>query len=252
MNMPLYKNPKYYEIAFSFRKISGEVGFFEEVIKKFSKVKVRKVFELASGNSPYLEEWHKRGYEYFGLDLSKEMLDFVKARAKEKDINAKLFRANMNQFSLKMSKVDLVYVLLGSLYTKSNEDFFQHLDSVSRALKAGGLYILDGVIWFNIFSDNKQSWTISKRGIKVKATFCAKVIDPAAQLFREDATLEIWSHGKKKQIHSNEIRKLFFPQEFLTLIKCHKKFEFLGWFNNFDLNKRVASKGRQVVVLRKK
>lgn len=251
-NMSLYKNPKYYEIAFSFRNIPSEVDFFEKAIENFSKIKVRKIFELASGNSPYLEEWQKRGYEYFGLDLNEEMLDFVKARAREKGIKATLFRANMNKFSLGMPKVDLAYVLLGSLYAKSNEEFFQHLDSVSKILKSGGLYILDGVVWFNILSDNKQSWTISKRGIKVKSTFRANVIDPVAQVFQEEAILEIWDHGKKKQIRSNEIRKLFFPQEFLTLIKCHNKFEFLGWFNNFDINKQATPKGRQVVVLRKK
>ena len=96
----LYKNPKYYEIAFSFRKIPQEVDFFELAIKKFSKIKVRKVFELASGNSPYLEEWHKRGYRYYGLDLNKEMLDFVKKRAKEKNVDVELFQRDMNDFSL--------------------------------------------------------------------------------------------------------------------------------------------------------
>ncbi len=250
--MSLYKNPKYYEIAFSFRNIPNEVDFFEKAVKKFSKIKVGKVFELASGNSPYLEEWYKRGYEYLGLDLNKEMLDFVEVRAKEKGIKVKLFRANMIKFSLGKLNVDLAYVLLGSLYAKSNEEFFQHLDSVSKVLKSGGLYILDGVVWFNILSGNKQSWTITKRGVKIKATFRANVIDPATQIFREDAILEIWDHGKKKQIRSNEIRKLFFPQEFLALIKCHNKFEFLGWFDNFDINKQATPKGRQVVVLRKK
>jgi len=250
--MSLYRNPKYYEIAFSFRNIPSEVDFFEKAIKKFSKIKVSKVFELASGNSPYLEEWDRRGYKYFGLDLNKEMLDFVRVRAKEKKIKATLFLANMNKFSLKIPRIDLAYILLGSLYSKSNEEFFQHLNCVSKVLKSGGLYILDGVIWFNILSNNKQSWTISKRGVKVKATFCANVIDPVAQVFREDAILEILDHGEKKQIRSNETRKLFFPQEFLTLIKYHNKFEFLGWFNNFDLNKQAMSKGRQAVILRKK
>lgn len=250
--MSLYKNPKYYEIAFSFRNIPNEVDFFEEAIKKFSKIKVRKVFELASGNSPYLEEWHTRGYQYFGLDVNQEMLDFVAARAQEKGIPATFFRANMNKFFLGKLRVDLAYVLLGSLYATSNDDFFQHLDSVAKILKSGGLYILDGVVWFNILSDNQQSWTISKRGIKVKASFRAHVINPITQVFREDTILEIWDHGKKKQIRSNEVQKFFFPQEFLSLVKCHSKFEFLGWFENFDIHKPAAPKGRQVVVLRKK
>ena len=252
MDTSLYKNPKYYEIAFSFRDISGEVDFFEKAIKKFSKIKAKKVFELASGNSPYLEEWHKRGYEYFGLDTSKEMLNFVKMRAREKNIKLTLFQKNMNRFSLKDVSVDLAYVLLGSLYVKSNEEFFQHLNSVSNILKSGGLYILDGVVWFNILNNKKQRWTIFKQKIKVKSTFQVNVIDSAAQLIQENLILEIWEQGKKKQIQNSEIKKLFFPQEFLTLIKYHNKFEFLGWFNDFDINKTAMPNGRPVVVLRKK
>jgi len=129
--MNLYKNPKYYEIAFSFRNIPQEVDFFESAIKKFSKIKVKKVFELASGNSPYL-------------------------------------------------------------------------------------------------------------------------VDPVVQTFKENIVLDIDDHKTKKKIHNSELRKFFFPQEFLSLIKCHNKFEFIGWFNDFNINKSVSLKGRQAVVLRKK
>ena len=72
----LYQHPKYYEVAFSFRNIPQEVDFFESAIEKFSRIKVKSFFELASGTSPYLEEWHKRGYRYIGLDKSSEMLAF--------------------------------------------------------------------------------------------------------------------------------------------------------------------------------
>jgi ubiquinone/menaquinone biosynthesis C-methylase UbiE len=122
--MDLYKNPKYYEIAFGFRNIPREVDFFESVIKKFSKIKVKKVFELASGNSPYLEEWHKRGYRYYGLDLNPEMIDFTKKKARERNIEIKLFKGDINNFSLNGLKIDLAYVLLGSFYLISNEAFF--------------------------------------------------------------------------------------------------------------------------------
>jgi len=250
--MSLYDNPKYYEIAFSFRNIPAEVNYFEAAVKKFSKIKVRKVLELASGNSPYLQEWHQRGYEYFGLDLNGRMLDFVKARAKVEGIGVKLFRANMNKFSLGKLKVDLAYVLLGSLFAKSNEDFFQHLDCVGKTLKTGGLYILDGVVWFNLLGDNEQQWTISKNGIKMKVSFRATIIDHTAQTFRDNVVLEISDHGVKKRIRSHELRKFYFPQEFVSLIKCHNQFEFLGYFNDFDLKKPATVKGRQIAVLRKK
>jgi len=250
--MNLYQNPKYYELAFSFRNIHSEVNFFEKVIKKFSKITVIKVLELASGNSPYLEEWYKRGYKYFGLDIHPRMLNFARSKAEVNCIDAKFFQGDMNHFSLGRLKIDLVYVLLGSLYTTSNNEFLKHLDCVSRVLRKGGLYILDGVIWFNFFNYNKQRWNIYKNGIKITTTYRTKITDPILQTFQENLTLDINEHGLKKQLHSNTIRKFFFPQEFLSLIKCHGKFEFIGWFNNFDINKPVTSKGRQIVILRKR
>jgi len=252
--MNLYKNPEYYDIAFSWRNIPKEVNFFEAAIRKFSKIKVKKVLELASGNSPYLEEWDKRGYQYFGLDLSPKMLNFTKKKAKERGIDTKLFLGNMNHFSLGKLKVDLVYILLGSLYATSNDEFFKHLDCVAKVLKKGGLYILNDGIWFDILNDDEQSWTISKRGIKIKVSYRAKVVNPLAQTYQEDLVLKINDHGVKKEIHSNQLQKFFFPQEFLSLIKCYGKFEFLGWFNNFNLRRSVTSnpRDRKVVVLRKK
>jgi len=46
---------------------------------------------LASGNSPYLEEWNRREYQYYGLDLNPEMIDFVKKKAEEKNIKINLY-----------------------------------------------------------------------------------------------------------------------------------------------------------------
>lgn len=250
--MSLYKNPKYYEIAFSFRRISSEINFFEAAIKKFSKIKVRNVLELASGNSPYLEEWNKRGYRYYGLDLNSKMIEFVRKKAKEKGISVNLFRENMNRFSLGKIKIDLVYVLLGSFYATSNEEFFRHLDCVSSVLRKGGLYLLNGVVWFNLFGNNNQSWVITKHGIKIKVAFRPKIFNAIMQTFRDNFVLDINDHGVKKQIHHSELHKFFFPQEFLSLIKCHGKFEFLGWFDNFDLHRPATVKGKQIVILRKK
>jgi hypothetical protein len=130
--------------------------------------------------------------------------------------------------------------------------FFKHLDCVLKILNRGGLYILDGVIWFNLLENNKQSWAVSKNGIKTKTTYYVEINDPVRQTFKEHIILDVDDGKNKRRIHSVELRKFFFPQEFLSLIKCHSKFEFMGWFNDFDINKPVSSKGRQVVVLRKK
>ena len=59
-----------------------EIGFFESAIEKFSRVEVKQLFELGAGTAPYLEEWHRRGYAYCGLDLSPEMIEFAREKGR--------------------------------------------------------------------------------------------------------------------------------------------------------------------------
>ena len=80
--LDVYENPFYYDVAFSFRDIAREVDFFEECIKRFSKIKVRKVLDIGCGPSPYMLELVKRGYSFAGLDISKPMLNYSLKKAK--------------------------------------------------------------------------------------------------------------------------------------------------------------------------
>lgn len=49
----LYANPKYYEIAFSFRDIVKEADVFQKSISMYSKIPVKTVLEIGCGNSPH-------------------------------------------------------------------------------------------------------------------------------------------------------------------------------------------------------
>jgi len=45
--------------------------------------------------------------------------------------------------------------------------------------------------------------------------------------------------------------KIFFPQEFLCLVELSRRFEFVGWFNDFDFTAPVTPEGRHVAILRR-
>ena len=92
--LKIYNYPKYYEISFSFRNIKKEVDFFEKCMKKFSKIRVKNILEIACGTSPYLFELNKRGYKFTGLDLNEKMLRFSINKAKTKKIEINTLKAN--------------------------------------------------------------------------------------------------------------------------------------------------------------
>ena len=142
--MSLYEKPYYYDVAFSFRDISKELDFFEQCVKKYSKINVEEVIEIGCGPSPYLLEFDKRGYSFAGLDKSKEMLDYSLEKAKEEGIPIKTIHADMSEFET-VYKFDFAFCMLGSLALESDKAYLSHLNSMAKCLKLGGLYLIDAV-----------------------------------------------------------------------------------------------------------
>jgi SAM-dependent methyltransferase len=250
--MEAYRYPEYYDIAFGVADAAREVVFFEAAIGAHSRVPVRRVLEIACGTAPHLAEWDKRGYRYCGLDLSPTMLAAARAKAARLGVTADFVEADMRDFPAdSVGRVDLAYVLLGSVYVGSNCEFLAHLDRVAAVLPAGALYLLDSVVWFEIFSDYRRRWTRRRGGIRVRMSYRAELLDAIAQTYHEFVTLEVDDHGTRHRIESRVPTKIFYPQEFLCLVELSQRFEFIGWFNDFDLAAPVTPQGRHTVILRR-
>ncbi len=241
----LYSNPRYYDIGFSFRDISAEVDVFEDLIRRFSGIPVHRMLELASGVSPHLAELARRGYHYTGIDLNPAMTAYARDTAARSDISACFLEADMRDFSLDRV-VDFAFTMCGSLYVQSTADIMSHLHSVARAIRPGGLYLLDWCINFEwdgpVRTD--QGWTVEKDGIRVDVRFALEIIDRASQLARHRLGADVDDHGRKMSFESVDVVRVILPQEFLLLVEKSGKFEFIGWWNNWDLNQPVEKAGK--------
>jgi SAM-dependent methyltransferase len=250
--MEAYRYPDYYAIALAPSNPAREVEFFEAAIGRFSQVQVKKVFEIGAGTAPYLEEWHKRGYAYCGLDLSPAMIEFSRQKARLLFIEAEFVKCDMRDLDRNLGPFDLAYVLLGSLYVRSNREFLDHLDRIAAVLAPGGLYLLDSFVWFRIFHDYKRSWTRRKGGVTVHTRYRAELTDPVAQTYDECLTFTVDDHGKRAVIDGRVPAKVFFPQEFLALVDLNNRFEFIGWYNDFSFTAALRPEGRHVTILRRR
>jgi SAM-dependent methyltransferase len=231
-----YDYPEYYQLAFSFRDIKHEVDIFEECFRRFSKIPVGEVLELACGPSPHLEELARRGYKYTGLDNSQKMLDYARNKARTLRIPASFILADMLNFTME-TKADFAYLLLGSLFVKSTKDILSHFAGVAEALKPGGLYLLDWCIDFLLGAlPKEENWTEEKEGVKIDIRFIDEgVVERTAQLSKYRIDAEVIDQGEHIHLGNEVIVRRIFPQEFLLLVEKTKKFEFVGWWNNWDL-----------------
>lgn len=249
----IYQLPEYYEIAFSFRDIPREVDVLEGAARRFAEIPVKTFLEIGCGNSPHMEELTGRGYDFIGIDTSDEMLTYSKEKARKRGTHARFLKANMVDFRIDRA-VDFAFVMLGSLYVKNSEELATHFDAVARTLRPGGLYLLDWCVRFDIQDFSEDSWEVEKNGVVVKARFVSRVLDKAEQLYEESECLEVLKDGTVKKVEETSVKRVIFPQEFLLFISARSDFEFLGWWNDWDLSTPLSGDGkinRPIILLRR-
>lgn len=249
----VYKNPKYYEIAFSFRDIAAEVDVLEQVIKQYSHIPVSTVLELGCGPALHLAELTRRKYHYIGLDLSPAMLEYAQNKADAINASARFELADMTNFGL-VEQVDFAFILLGSLEVRSTAELISHFDSVSRVLKPGGLFFLDWCVTFALSEESKDSWEMVSGRINVKTTFQTTLVNLVEQICEESLTLEVDDDGEKKVFRETAMARRIYPQEFLLFVAARSDFEFVGWWNNWDLTQPLGETqkiGRPITILRR-
>ena len=251
----VYDHPEYYDIAFDFRDIPAEVDIFEACFERFARTKVKSVLELGCGNCPHMAEFVRRGYRYFGLDNNAAMIRYGREKAVRVGEDAQLVQADMNDFRMD-SKVEFVYVLVGSLGASNNKEMDSHFESVASVLQKGGLYLLDWCIRFEtpFEKEGGESWEMERGDIKVKSTCQWKAISRVEQTFEDKLILEVDNRGKKYRFEEATIRQAIYPQEFLRLVSGLKEFEFVGWWNNWDIDQpleQATSIDRPIAIIRR-
>lgn len=250
----VYRVPEYYDIAFSFRDVSREVDVMEESMQWFAGEKGNHVLEVACGQAPHAREWVRRGYRYTGLDLSESMLAYAREKTASLGDDVRLIQADMTDFRLD-DPVDLAYVMLASIYVETTAQLLAHFDCMAKAVKPGGLYFLDWCIEFDPFTGFANAWEEERNGIRIHTSYLANLVDRVEQTMEETITLDIDDHGERKTITQRMHKRAIYPQEFLMMLRWQNKFEFVGWWNDWDLTSPVDGRDivtRPVTIIRRK
>jgi hypothetical protein len=249
--MQVYNYPHLYEIAFSYRDIPGEMDFVEEVIRRYSLIPVKTILELASGNSPHVDEICRRGYKYLGLELNENMIDWSRRKIARHNLDASVLQGNMVDFTLSQS-ADCVVVFLCSLYVRNDEEFITHLRSVAQNTAAGGLYILDGVVSHFPECMGLETWDETSDGVTVHVGYDTSWADEKVGLMSGTLSLEVDDNGERRRVQHTEIRKIYSAAEFITKAESTGDWEYIDDFSDFCVSTKPHAEGRSIVVLRRR
>jgi len=229
----VYAHPQYYDIAYSFVDVPQQVDLFEEYIRQHSHVPVRRVLDLCCGPATQPREFARRGYRAVGLDCHPIALQYAREQAIAAGVAVEFIQADMTDFTL-AEPVDFAFMLMGSTaYLGSNEGLLAHLSCMARAVVPGGLYLLENVAdeWAPAWEP--QVWEMVRGEITVRSTYQIEPADALRQTVIQTLILQVNDRGQTRVFTDHDEVKLFFPQEFASLVQLHGAFEFLGYFERY-------------------
>jgi len=124
----------------SLKNARGEVSF---IIRKTGVKKGEKILDVCCGPGRHSALLAEKGFKVTGVDFSPEYLREAAARAKKKGVRVKFVKKDARKLRFQ-AEFGLALNLFTSFgYFKRQEDDRRVLNGVSRALRPGGLFIMD-------------------------------------------------------------------------------------------------------------
>lgn len=264
----VYSYPEYCEIAYNWNR-TPECDFIEECIRRYSSIGVNSILDIACGTGIHMREFARRGYKALGLDKSKEMVKFVNRKATLEGFDLKCVRSDMRSFQLGDKYGCAICMLDSFRYLLTDDDILLHFRSVAKALKAGGLYILD--FWMpkdeprtfakvrgeNVIEWEEARWVQQDKDISIDATYrqLAHTFSPKDKIFEDELIFRIRSTKFNSTINGRTKTRLLFLSELKKLVRKSELFNYIDRFYNFDFDLKEGyniKPIRTIIILRRK
>ncbi len=251
-----YDEPRYYDIAFGWDH-QAEVDFLAAAFAANAEGDVKSVLELGCGTGQWLLELSRRGYLVAGVDISRDMLEFARAKLAEVGLTAELFLKDMAEFSL-YRRFDAAICMLATFsYLYPDERVRSHFRSVAQHLRPGGVYVIDLAI---VPAGGQpeaaaQEWSSRRDQVSIHARW--ELIgpwDPASRTTSERLTLRGEERGWQRVWEQESLLKMYSLPEISAAAKEDGYFEVAAVYQGFDIAGQFGDDeagGRALVVLRR-
>lgn len=231
-HIEFYSKAKYYDIAFNFKNVHEENQTILDVFRRHNGRDVTSFLDIGAGPASNAIEMAKRGIRSFALDYSPEMVAYGIEKAKKSGASIAYVQGDMRKFELP-EPVDLAAIFMDSTsYLITNEDVLNHLQSVARALKKDGFYLLEMSHPRDVFSVGKSAsseWTEKLNDTEVSVKWGAEgdVFDPTKQTTLVTATLKFKTPQEQGEIVDRSEQRCFTFNEIDALVRASGCFEMI-------------------------
>jgi SAM-dependent methyltransferase len=144
--------PSIYSYPAIFRRVhmerpgetAAEVAFLKEVWRRHMRRPVRRVLDVACGDSPHGVMLAGEGVAVAGIDRSPTMIAAGREAAAKAGVKIRFYRRSIERFRIPERPFDAAYFTSETFpIMTDNRALLSHLVSVGRVLKRGALYCVD-------------------------------------------------------------------------------------------------------------
>lgn len=235
----IYGDPEAYQLAFSYRDFPAEVDAVLSYLNGCG-TGVTRVLELTAGPADHALEFARRGIRATALDLSAEMVEFAAARARAADAPLGVIRADVTEFEL-TDEYDLALLMLDSAAHLHDLDaFVGNLQSVGRALRDGGRYVLEmthPAEFFGAPSRTDSAWSLREGPLLVNVEWNPSgPVDPVTQMQMYAAAITVDDGPRRvKTISQTVPQRCWTATEFEAVVRLSGCFQIESRFGALDL-----------------
>src|SRR5262249_18609033 len=193
-----YDYPQYYDIAFQ-GYTRQEANFIETACRKYCRFNVRRLLEPACGSGRLVTEFAARGYQVTGFDLSHSALSYLRQRLARRQLNAKIFEAEMSDFRVGRS-VDSAYCMVNTFrHLLTGHAARAHLTCIAAALRPGGIYVIGMRLLASDIDKLEPATRWTERRGKTKVTLTQRVLHTDVRRRIEDVEVSVTARCGSKQ-----------------------------------------------------
>ncbi|SEM17857.1 Methyltransferase domain-containing protein [Syntrophus gentianae] len=223
VNIPFQKDyAEAYDFLYQDKNYESECDLIEEIFRKFASAKIRTILDLGCGTGSHAIPLAQRGYRVTGVDLAEDMLQQARLKAHSLPTGQLAFLLeDLRRLSLpdQYDAVLMMFAVLG--YSTTNEDILAALNSVSRHLKPGGLFICD--VWYGP-AVLRQRPEAKEKTIRTGQSEIIRNASGTLDIFRHLCEVRYrLRHLQDGQVlqeaEERHIMRYFFPQELAFFIR---------------------------------
>lgn len=240
-----FDNPEFFDQVHEGR-FEPECEFLTQVF--LARGGINRVLDAACGTGAHAAILARRGFKVTGIDLNANMVAY--ARTQHPDLDFRL--GDMRDLSF-IEAFDAVICLCTSFsYNRTNEEIVAALQGFRRALRSGGILVIDVFNPISLLENQGFLKEIREEGPYARLNINSvreESVDERRQILIDKRTLSRKDSGEIIQTDITEFR-WFFPQEFRYFLETNG-FKLLEFYDRFDLESKTMSGPRMITLSRK-